>query len=130
MLGTGPELNNLKILLPSITCRKKYTLRYNENPNTYLNEYDLFVLFSSWEGMPNVVLDALYTDIDIIVSDAPGGAPELVDYGKYGRIVGCEDTDQLFNAMLDAFHKKWRPAQGKYNHIEQYRIDHITTLYE
>lgn len=50
-----------------------------ENPFIYMNQADLMILPSRYEGLPNVILEALASEIkNIIVSDHPGGTKELL----------------------------------------------------
>jgi glycosyltransferase involved in cell wall biosynthesis len=48
---------------------------------------DLFVLPSRYEGYPNVLLEALASGCAAIATDCPGATAEILDGGKYGRLV-------------------------------------------
>ncbi len=59
---------------------------------------DALVLSSEWEGMPNVVLEAMASSIPV-VSTAVGAVPELVTNGESGFIVPTGDRISLADAM-------------------------------
>ena len=132
ILGDGPELENLKLLTKKYGLTDKIIFRgYIKNPDFYFQNSDLFILFSSWEGLPNVVLDALNFDLQIIVSDAPGGSKELVNYGRFGFITPVGDA----SALLDTMHlAKNNPIDvcktEKRTFLKKFDIDNITSLYE
>lgn len=55
---------------------------------------------SLWEGMPNVVMEAMASGLPVVATDA-GGVRELVADGRTGRIVPVGQTDSFGEAMLD-----------------------------
>ena len=59
---------------------------------------DALVLSSAWEGMPNVVLEAMASATPI-VSTAVGAVPELVTDGESGFVVPPGDHIALADAM-------------------------------
>ena len=59
---------------------------------------DALVLSSAWEGMPNVVLEAMASATPV-VSTSVGAVPEVIDDGKSGLIVPPHDHHALADAM-------------------------------
>lgn len=66
---------------------------------------DLFVLSSLFEGMPNVVMEAMINKVPVISTDV-NGVSELIDSGKSGFIVRSADSNALAEAMIQFFHIK------------------------
>lgn len=75
---------------------------------------DAFVLSSAWEGLPNVVMEALAAELPVVSTDI-GGVAELVEDGKSGLIVSPGDSTALAEAMdeLVAFSKQERREMGE-----------------
>jgi len=57
-----------------------------------MRQASLFWLTSRWEGMPNVVLEAMASGLPVIATDV-GGTRELLQDGADGFIVPAGDTD-------------------------------------
>jgi len=62
---------------------------------------DVFVLNSTYEGLPHVVLEALATGTPVVAT-AAGGTPELIVDGRNGRLVAPGDGDALRKAIVEA----------------------------
>lgn len=64
----------------------------------YLKGCDLFVLASLFEGMPNVVMEAMAMGKPVIATDV-NGARELMQDGRTGLIVPPKDPEALARAI-------------------------------
>ena len=132
ILGTGTEINNLQKHAERLLVQNNVTfVGYVLDPSLFFSQCDLFILFSSWEGLPNVVLEALASDINIIISDVPGGGPELLDYGRYGRITTDKNVEELTKNMEEI---KQFPMtinkKCKQEFLQRFDLENITDLYE
>ena len=60
------------------------------------------MLSSDFEGMPNSLLEALCAGIPCISTDCRVGGPkELIQNGKNGILVKCNDSIAIFNALCE-----------------------------
>lgn len=64
-----------------------------------MNQSDVLLLPSDWEGVPLVVLEAMTAGKPIIATQV-GGVPELVEEGVTGLLVPPRDPDALAAAIL------------------------------
>ena len=69
-----------------------------ENPLEFINSLDAFVLSSKFEGMPNVVLEAMALG-KIVIATNVGGISELIEDSKNGFIVKARDIGALARSM-------------------------------
>jgi glycosyltransferase involved in cell wall biosynthesis len=71
-----------------------------DNPYAVLAGASLHVLSSRWEGYPNVLLEALALGVPVVATDCPHGPRELLEGGRYGRLVPVGDANALASAMI------------------------------
>ncbi len=75
-------------------------LNFLNNPYPIIKETDLFVLSSKYEGLPNVLLEALVLKKMIISSNCRTGPNEILLNGKGGLLFNVGDHIQLYKKIL------------------------------
>jgi glycosyltransferase involved in cell wall biosynthesis len=70
------------------------------NPLAYMARAAVFVLSSAWEGFGNVLVEALACGCPVVSTDCPSGPREILDDGRYGRLVPVGDDAALAGAIL------------------------------
>jgi len=109
LLGDGPlrrELENLAKKL-NVNIVFKGNISKKEVAN-WLNSSDLFILNSSYEGLPHVVLEAMYNNCAVIASRV-GGTPEVVKHMENGLLFEFNNEREIIkNIMLLKNNRKLR----------------------
>ncbi len=103
LAGDGPDRDRLRALAagdPATAGRVHWLGRRDDVP-ALLAAADLLVLPSLWEGMPNVILEAMAAR-RAVVATAVEGSEEMVEPGRTGWLVPPGDSAALAAAMLDA----------------------------
>lgn len=81
----------------------------------WLNASDILVVPSLSEGRPNVILEAMASEVPVVATNT-GGIPELVEDGKNGFLVKKEDSVDLSNKISELLtNEKLRLAMQKYS---------------
>jgi len=73
----------------------------SKSPEEMYNWYgaaNMFVLPSLSEGRPNVILEAMASELPIVATNI-GGTNEVIQDGKNGLLFPVKDVDALANAM-------------------------------
>ncbi len=98
-----------------------------------LRAADILVLPSLWEGMPNVVLEAMAARLAVVATDVEG-TEDLVLPGRTGWLVPPRDVEALAEALLQAaanpLQTRRRGAAGRARVESQFRMDRIVRDYE
>ncbi len=101
--GDGPLRNWLleQISTSPVLCGRVHWLGQRDDVAALLKTADVLVLASLWEGMPNVVLEAMAAG-RAVVATAVEGTEELVVPGQTGWLVPAGDSQALAAGLLAA----------------------------
>ena len=67
-----------------------------------MNECSMFVLSSDYEGMPNVMIEAMCMGMPVISTDCPSGGPkELIRDHVNGLLISVGDKEAMVTAMKE-----------------------------
>lgn len=103
ILGEGHMRSELEDLIKSLNLADRVKLPgFAIDPYLWYRTADLFVLSSRWEGFGNVIVEALECGIPVVSTDCPTGPAEILDDGRYGRLVPVQDPHAMAAAILEA----------------------------
>jgi glycosyltransferase involved in cell wall biosynthesis len=101
IIGDGPLRNELEQLIEKLALKDHIILLgLVKNPYKYLAKSDIFVFSSKYEGLPNVLLEALACGLPIISTNCEWGPEEILNNGEYGMLVRVGDSDDLAEKMI------------------------------
>lgn len=102
MLGEGPLEGSLRDRSErlGITSQVRW-LGFRDNPFPFFRAADCLVLSSDFEGLPNVVIEAMICGTPCVATRCPFGPEELIDDGETGLLVPVGDVDKLSEKLGD-----------------------------
>ena len=129
VLGEGPERDSLMTLAKNLKIEKCIQLvGHVPNPYQYMAKANVFALSSSWEGLPNVILEALACECKIVSTNCPSGPAEILEDGKYGKLVPVNDAYAMASAIEesldDSFDKNLLQARAA-----EFGLDKVSEKY-
>jgi glycosyltransferase involved in cell wall biosynthesis len=103
ILGEGRERARLESLIAELNLREAVELPgWVLNPYPFMVRSAAFVLSSRWEGLPSVLIEALYCGIPVVATDCPSGPFEILEGGKHGLLLPVGDVDALARGIESA----------------------------
>lgn len=102
ILGEGEERPKLENLVRELGLEEAVSLPgFLENPYKYMKRAAVFVLSSRWEGLPNVLIQALALGTPVVSTNCPSGPMEILEDGKWGELSPVGDIVSLARAIVD-----------------------------
>jgi glycosyltransferase involved in cell wall biosynthesis len=103
ILGEGPLEADLKAQARTLGIDHAVDfMGFQANPWPYIKHAQLFVLASRFEGLPNVVLEALALATPVVATDCPGGIRDILRSGGPINLVPPECPDALASGIIAA----------------------------
>jgi len=129
ILGQGPERENLMAIVNNLEIKNDVKfLGFRQNPYAYMAKANLLVLSSRWEGLPNVIIEALTIGIPIVSTKCAGkGAEELLVDGKYGDLVEIGDSKGMSKAIIKILSGEIKFVDSHW--LNQFTLQNVTEKY-
>ncbi len=130
IVGEGEEKNKLSNYINKNNLAKKVKLiGYKENPYNLIRRSNIFILTSTYEGLPNVLLETQVLKTYIISSNCPTGPREILLNGKAGSLFKVGDYNSLSKMIIDFSKKKNKHSkQILTGYKNLYRFDYNKNL--
>jgi glycosyltransferase involved in cell wall biosynthesis len=101
IIGDGPERKHLEEITRKLDLESRIHFAGTKSPQetmALMAACDLFVLNSTYEGLPHVVLEAMGLGLPVVAT-AAGGTPEVVTHGFNGLLIAPLDDQALRGAL-------------------------------
>lgn len=103
LLGHGENEAVLRALAGELGIADRVVFAgFHCDPAPFYATADLFALSSNYEGLPLVVVEALSFGLPVVSTDCPAGPHEILEGGRFGRLVPVGDAPALARAMDEA----------------------------
>lgn len=129
LIGDGSLYQEVKTEL------QDYPVKYIKSSNHIeieLQEIDIFFFPSLYEGLPLSILEAMASGI-VIIGSKTGGLKELIEKGKNGYLIDCNDEEGFYNSfitLLNDTNKIMIMSKNNINKVKQYSIEKMVAGYE
>lgn len=108
--GQGPLRE--AILAEAVACGvagRVHMVGFQPNPYAWMARAAAFALTSDWEGLPQVLAEAMLVGCPVVAHACPSGPDEMIADGTTGWLAPYEDEPALAAALKDAL---TRPAEA------------------
>lgn len=133
LIGDGVKRQELKELARSLGIQNDVVFTgFIDNPQRYINIFEIFLLSSFSEGTSMTLLEAMSLSKPCIVTDV-GGNPEIVKNEQTGRVVPSDDAGQFAEHIIELLKdkdvsKKYGVA-AKVRYTEHYTVAKMVDSY-
>jgi glycosyltransferase involved in cell wall biosynthesis len=86
---------------------------FMDNPFAWMRRSALFVLSSAWEGLPGTLIQAMACAVPVVSTDCPSGPVEILENGRWGKLVPVGDAGALAAAMAATLDETEHPDVAK-----------------
>ena len=132
--GDGPTRIEVERKIEALDlCNNVHLLGIKSNMQEIMCSADMFLLNSTLEGMPLVLLEAMSCSLPVVTTPA-GGIPELVRPGKDGAVTKGYDQEEYAEVIIELLEndeKRKRLGQAGRKRVEEsFSSERIVTMYE
>ena len=134
VLGDGPRKELLKALAEELGIAERvHLLGFRNRPESFLAALDVFALPSRYEGMSNVVLEAMSSGLPLVCADLPSHR-EIFSAGLEGEIVSPSTEEAWAESLSELYQSAQRrlslglAARAKI--VEKFSIEKMVSDYD
>lgn len=129
ILGEGPLREELENLVHRLNLGADVDLHgFVPDPLPWLARARLFVLSSRYEGLGNVLIEALAAGIPAVATDCPSGPREILEDGRLGELVTVGDPNSLAKAMQRTLNNPPSAKEGLKS-LERFKSEIVARQY-
>ncbi len=100
ILGEGPDRAALEARAARLRIAGRVAFPgFSPDPLAEMAGADLFAMSSDFEGLPNALIEAMALGLPAVATDCPTGPREILEGGRWGRLVPPGDAAALAAAL-------------------------------
>ena len=124
ILGEGGLKRSIQTLAQQLAVEDDLILPgHLLNPYPIMRQSDVFVMTSLWEGMPNVLLEALACGCKTVALDCPCGPREILDHGKYGSLLPLATNARQLAEVILAEVERSHDESAQLQHLQKFSLE-------
>ena len=127
IVGRGLKKNSLINFIKLNNLNQNVQLiNFTKNPFNLIRSSDLFILTSLYEGLPNVLLEALTLKKFIISTNCPTGPKEILLNGRAGDLFKPGDYRELSKLIIrykNNKHQERKKIKIGYKNLDRFNFD-------
>jgi glycosyltransferase involved in cell wall biosynthesis len=114
IVGDGEDELALKELADNLAVANRVSwMGWREDARSFVDEFDIFVLASRWEGFGRVLVEAAFAECPVIATRVIGTSEALIE-GTTGLLIPPEDKGSLVRAIATLLeHQEWAREMGR-----------------
>jgi glycosyltransferase involved in cell wall biosynthesis len=128
ILGEGPERSAIEAEITRLNLGDRISLLGYENPAPWYERASCFAITSTREAFGLVVVEALTAGLPVVTT-ASGGPNEILDNGRYGRVVAQMD-EAAFAVALDEALADPGDSASRVARAHEFSMDKCVNAYE
>ena len=129
IIGEGAQRQTLEALIDRLGIVEDVWLAgYREHPFALMAQATALVSSSNYEGLSNVLIEALALAVPVVATDCPSGSAEILAQGRYGLLVPVGNESALADAMLQVLAGN-APRFDHAEAVQRFHPDQIAETY-
>jgi starch synthase (maltosyl-transferring) len=133
LVGDGPDRESLRRTAQQLGISKAHFVGFRSDIPQILAASDLFVLPSRWEGMPNVVLEAMASGRAVVATDVEG-VREALGPSAQEQVVAVNDpngfSDRIAKFLADPALRQRLGTANQQRAAEAFSFSAMVSAYE
>lgn len=123
IIGDGVEREKLERQVDEHQLKNKVVLMGQlTNPYKYIQQANLFLMASKYEGLPTTLIEATAFGIPVIAYNTPGGISEIIQNGVNGFLVNENNKEAFANNIKKALDYPFNKELIVYNTTQRFSI--------
>jgi colanic acid/amylovoran biosynthesis glycosyltransferase len=136
IIGDGPQHEEMLYHIHSLHLSQHVILEGKKNKdevNAWYNKADVFLLTSVYEGIPNVVLEAMAMELPVVATRS-GGVDEVIEHTKDGYIAEVYNVQSIVagleSVLSNQEHAKQMGKLARKKILDAFTIERQVNVFE